>query len=205
LNAWCSDRERGLGIGETKMNVCFTEKKANVLWDSLKELCMLISRSLERKGFCNRIRGDLSCLWNILMEMDHWTKMKEVEYVWSRVRTSNFAINLQEIFNYTILHFESWWLKDRIKIIGEWLHIFWGLRCEKKKNLLAFKHQRPTCNLFFIIQWSWIWFVEVFQGWYKWFKSKDFGICLVVVLFFFLCGCSCLGDGAKGVEERDKR
>ncbi len=63
------------------------------------------------------------CLWNILMEMDHWMKMKEVEYVWSRVTTSNFGINLEEIFNYTILHFEGWWLKDWIKIIGEWLHM----------------------------------------------------------------------------------
>jgi hypothetical protein len=35
-------------------------------------------------------------------------------------------------------------------------------------------------------------------------QNEDFGICLVV-LFFFLCGCSCLGDGANGVEDGDKR
>jgi hypothetical protein len=101
-----------------KNELMFYREEGKCLWDSLKELCMLISRSLERKGFCNRVGRDLSCLWNILMEMDHWMKMKEVEYVWSRVRMSNFGINLEEILNHTILHFERWWLKDWIKIIG---------------------------------------------------------------------------------------
>jgi len=59
----------------------FYREEGKCLWDSLKELRMLTSRSLETKGFCNRVGRDRSCLWNVLMGMDHWMKMKEVEYV----------------------------------------------------------------------------------------------------------------------------
>lgn len=75
-----------------------------------------------------------------------------------------------------------------------------------KKNLsVNFKHQKPNYNLSFIIQWSWMWFVGVQQWWCELFKIKVFGVCLINILCFFLCGCSYLDDGVKGATYKNKR
>jgi hypothetical protein len=75
----------------------------------------------------------------------------------------------------------------------------------KRDRMLVFKHQKKNYNLSFIIQWNWMWFVGVQQRWCELFKIEVFGICLVIVLCFFLCGCSCLDDGVKGIKDGNKR
>lgn len=56
----------------------------------------------------------------------------------------------------------------------------------KVSHMFVSKCQKPTCILYFIIHWSWIWFVEVVIVMVQVMKERSFGIYLVVVCFSYV-------------------
>lgn len=79
-------------------------------------------KNLEKKRSLNS-SWERPCLFVKYLDGNGLFNQNE-RYMWSRVKMNNFAIAPKGIFNCTILHLEGWWLKDTIKSIKEWLHMW---------------------------------------------------------------------------------